>query len=160
MKKHFILLLSVFHSALVFAQEKKVNVPLYIYYEPQSEYAAGYQIATDSLTANFNIYYKEYITKENRERALKEYNQKVKKQEQENSAIDYIKVTPKIKKPVFYKWIACDSPIKVTKGELPEYITIEDYITGKLRFKDTVTIIFKINDNEYIIWKGFHFREK
>ncbi|MUV03089.1 hypothetical protein GN157_05140 [Flavobacterium rakeshii] len=160
MKKNIILILIILYSALVFAQEKKVNALLYIYYEPQSEYAAGYKIATDSLTANFNIYYKEYITKENRERALKEYKQKVKKQEQENSAIDYIKVTPKIKKPVFYKWIACDSPINVTKGELPEYITLEDYITGKLRFKDTVTIIFKINDNEYLMWKGFHFREK
>ncbi|QEE50176.1 hypothetical protein FUA48_11480 [Flavobacterium alkalisoli] len=139
--------------------EKKTR--LYVYYDSQSEYADNYKISSDSLTANFSIYYKEYIDGNNRAKALKEYENKVKKQKEENRNINYTKIITPIKRPIFSKWFTCyDPPVRLKEKELPDYITLEEYITNELRFKDMIFIIFKINDNEYMIWQGNHLRAK
>ncbi|OYQ50359.1 hypothetical protein CHU92_00140 [Flavobacterium cyanobacteriorum] len=66
-----------------------------------------------------------------------------------------------VEPPKFSKWyISLHPPKEIKEIDLPEYKSLELFVTdGSLRLDD-VDFIIKINKDKYLMWTSFHIREK
>ena len=162
MKKTLIFIFCFLCYTTTYCQQKSnIRKNIYILFDTNSKYAASCNISEDKLSGGFSIYYKQYINKSKRDEALKKYYDKVQKDEEARKKNNNIPNINAAKKPVFAKWFTCTKPhLQIKKQDLPAYITLEEYANSKALNFDSIKIIYKINDEDYLIWTGSHLRER
>ncbi|MFB9078801.1 hypothetical protein ACFFLS_11150 [Flavobacterium procerum] len=145
----------IFVFNLSFSQEKnkKLNNFTTIFISLNDKAIEKYSISKDTTSASFSIYYKKYMSKKERDKAIKEYNKKI--ENRKTSTDDPSSVFLPDFSVSFIAFLSnpVTKPEKLKSIKDLDYLTIAEFQDHNYVSTPMVYIIHKQKDGTYLRWE-------